>query len=412
MKDIFRKLHLWVSVPFGIVIVITCFTGALLVFESDIVALRNRDLIRVEPVGAPLSVEQLIDKVNVTLKDGAEVTGVVIPSSPFEAYKVNVSKPSRTALYVDQYTGAVKGKHANVPFFSVVRRLHRWLMDARPSGGGIFWGKMVVGASTLAFVVILLTGLVIWWPRNGKMLKNRLKIVAGKGWNRFWHNLHVAGGFYVLLFLLAMALTGLTWSYSWYRNAFYSLFDAETAQSTQLQSADKPGVSVVPVAQQRVDTLAHSTTAVDGAVPETDAVTAATWKADAATAATVLADEEPSVQPWQRAFDCVVAKYARYKTVTVTDGLVTVALEGFGNERVRDKYVFDESTGEIISEKLYANESTRSKASGWVRMLHFGTWGGVFSKVLYFLAALLGATLPVTGYYLWIRRLYGKRMRN
>ena len=39
MKKFFRKLHLWVSVPFGIVITITCFTGALLVFEKEITAL-------------------------------------------------------------------------------------------------------------------------------------------------------------------------------------------------------------------------------------------------------------------------------------------------------------------------------------------------------------------------------------
>lgn len=40
--------------------------------------------------------------------------------------------------------------------------------------------------------------------------------------------------------------------------------------------------------------------------------------------------------------------------------------------------------------------------------LHNGSWGGLVTRILAFLAALLGATLPLTGYYLWIRRLMFK----
>jgi uncharacterized iron-regulated membrane protein len=174
MNDFFKKLHLWVSVPFGIVITITCFTGALLVFESDIVALYNKDVTTVVPVGDPLSVSAVVEKVESGLADGVEVTGVVVSADPAEAYKVNISKPNRTAVYVDQYTGEVKGKVGRLPFFNTVRRLHRWLMDTRPADGGIYWGKMIVGASTLAFVGILITGILIWWPRNRKMMKKRI----------------------------------------------------------------------------------------------------------------------------------------------------------------------------------------------------------------------------------------------
>jgi uncharacterized iron-regulated membrane protein len=40
----------------------------------------------------------------------------------------------------------------------------------------------------------------------------------------------------------------------------------------------------------------------------------------------------------------------------------------------------------------------------WVYQLHTGKWGGLFSKVLYFLACLVGATLPWTGYYFWLKK--------
>ena len=411
MNNVFRKLHLWVSVPFGIVITITCFTGALLVFESDIVALYNKELTTVKPVGEPMSVSALVEKVESGLADGVEVTGVVVSSDPAEAYKVNISRPSRTAVYVDQYTGEVKGKAGRLPFFNTVRRLHRWLMDIRPADGGIYWGKMIVGMSTLAFVAILITGLVIWWPRNRKMLKNRIRIVTKKGCNRFWYDLHVAGGFYALLILLAMALTGLTWSYGWYRDAFYSMFGETTTQTAK----GKDGGRAVKSERIAVENGAATMLSLpaDTAAVQPDAVTAATVQADAVTAATMLsAEEESEYYSWQKALEAVVAKEPCYNTIIVTDGSVTVALGGWGNQRANDKYTFDESTGEITSESLYADTPLRSKASGWVRTVHVGTWGGMVTKVLYFFAALLGASLPLTGYYFWIKRLYGKRKRD
>lgn len=405
MNKFFKKLHLWVSVPFGIVITITCFTGALLVFESDIVALYNKDITTVVPVGNPLPVSVVLEKVEAGLADGIEVTGVVVSHDPTEAYKVNISKPSRTAVYVDQYTGEVKGKSGRLPFFNAVRRLHRWLMDTRPADGGIYWGKVIVGASTLAFVVILLTGIVIWWPRNRKMLKNRLKIVVGKGWKRFWYDLHVAGGFYVALLLLAMALTGLTWSFSWYRDAFYSMFGEETAKTVDagVRSTGKAEITAYSLLPLPTDTSAVATSAAD-------AVNSATMQANATTAATPLnAEKRSEYYGWQQALEAIKAQNADYRTITLTEGTASVALGGWGNQRTNDRYSFDSSTGKITSVNYYADASSRSKASGWVRTLHVGTWGGMFSKILYFLTALLGATLPVTGYYFWIKRLYGKR---
>lgn len=398
MKRFVSKLHLWVSVPFGLVITITCFTGAMLVFESEITALCSGGASSVEPKGTPMPVWQIIERVEPSLDSGVEVTGVVIPFAADEAYKVNLSKPRRAALYVNQYTGEVQGEYRRPPFFDVMRRLHRWLMDSNPGNGAIFWGKIVVGASTLAFVVILLTGLLVWWPRNRKMLNNRLKIVLSKGKNRFWYDLHVAGGFYALLFLLAMALTGLTWSYGSYNKAFYSIFSNEKAETDVVQPVEK---------QYEVGAATPLSSSVWGGA--VDAVSSATAQVDAVSGATGHAARENSpYYAWQAAVDNVLGK-ERFNTITVSAGSISVALGGWGNQRAFDRYKFDEATGDILSADYYHSSSPRSKAVGWVRTLHVGTWGGLLSKLLYFFAALLGASLPLTGYYLWIRRLYIKR---
>lgn len=421
MNRFFRELHLWLSVPFGIVMTITCFTGAMLVFETEITALCNRGITTVEVVGQPLPLEQLVEKVAGSLNDEVVATGITISSDSTEAYKVNLSKPHRAAIYVDQYTGEVKGYYERLPFFNVMRRLHRWLMDTRPGDGGIYWGKMIVGCSTLAFAVILITGLAIWWPRNRKVLKNRLKVVVSKGWVRFWHDLHVAGGFYAFLLLLAMALTGLTWSFEWYRDGFYSMFDTQAAHDGAVQPEKKvfgesvavqAGSVAVAVDSIKSETYGESVPladAVSSATLQADAVSSATVQTDAVTSATTPVVAEPQQMPWQQALDNVLAKNPDFETITVSDGVVTVAPAGFGNKRASDRYRFNENTGEITSVELYAEAEMRNKAAGWVRTIHVGSWGGVVSKVFYFLAALLGATLPLTGYYLWIKRLCAKR---
>ena len=454
MRNFFRKFHLWVSVPFGIVITITCFTGALLVFEKEITALCVGDITVVTPVGEPLPVSVIADKVDATLPADVDVKGVVVSSSPDEAYRVNLSKPKKAAVYVNQYTGEVIGKDERLPFFRTVFRLHRWLMDSNPGEGKVFWGKMIVGASTLAFVVILLTGLVIWWPRNRKMLGNRLQIALRKGKNRFWYDLHVAGGFYAMLLLLVMALTGLTWSFEWYRNGAYSLFAAGEANETAVVERKAPTRVETPVcpgscrdctlpvcvnsaenkntavesgraAGWNVDAVTAATNVTDTkyvdaepalSVAEIDGVTAATV-VDAQSGATVVTDGNSGAtslvaatefDSWQRAYENVAAIVPHFETITVSAGTVSVKVSKYGNMRAADKYMFDEESGAITSVELYKDSARKGKLSGWFYSLHIGSWGGLLTRVLSFLAALLGATLPLTGYYLWIKRLYGK----
>lgn len=381
MRKIFRNIHLWLSVPFGILITLICFSGAALVFEKEVMELCHRELYFVKKVeAAPLPMEQLMTKVAATLPDSVSVTGVNISSDPERAYQVTLSKPRRASMYVDQYTGEITGKYERAPFFNFMFRMHRWLLDSMKQDGGIFWGKMIVGTSTLMFVFVLISGVVVWWPRTRKALKNSLKIVANKGWRRFWYDLHVAGGMYALVFLLAMALTGLTWSFQWYRTGFYKTF----------------GVEVQP-------SMGHGNAAANA--------TAKGGKRDGKPEGREGrgAHRYSPYTNWQQVYEQLAEANPDYKQISVSDGSASVAVPRFGNQRGTDRYKFNPRNGEITETTLYKNLDNSGKIRGWIYSVHVGSWGGMLTRILTFVAALIGASLPLTGYYLWIRKKIKRR---
>ncbi len=397
MKKIFRKIHLWLSVPFGLIITLVCFSGAMLVFENEVNEWFRRDLYYVETVKeSPLPMDKLLEKVATTLPDSVSVTGVSISSDPGRAYQVSLSKPRRASLYVDQYTGEVKGKSERSGFFMFMFRMHRWLLDSmNPGNEGIFWGKMIVGVSTLLLVFVLISGFVIWWPRTRKALKNSLKITATKGWRRFWYDLHVAGGMYALIFLLAMALTGLTWSFPWYRTAFYKVFGVEVQQRAAQGHEQKSD------AQKRDNKLSSH-------LEKKREVNEVRKGERSGRPENNHSDMYSVTSPfvyWQEIYDKLGRQNPEYKQISISSGTASVSFNRFGNQRASDRYSFNTDNGEFTETSLYQHQDKSGKIRGWIYSVHVGNWGGMFTRILTFIAALLGTALPLTGYYLWIKRL-------
>ncbi|MDE6629524.1 MAG: PepSY domain-containing protein, partial [Muribaculaceae bacterium] len=229
MIKLFRKIHLWLSVPFGVIITLVCFSGAMLIFEPEITRAVRSDVYYVGEVkDQPLSIGELMETVKASLPDSVSVNGVTICSDETRTYQVSLSKPRRASLFIDQYSGKITGRYERIGFFSTMFKLHRWLLDgANPHGDGLKVGKLLVGVSTLMFVIALITGVIIWWPRARRNFRRSMSISFKDGWRGLWKSLHVAGGMYALVFVLAMALTGLTWSFDWYRTAFYAVCGVE-----------------------------------------------------------------------------------------------------------------------------------------------------------------------------------------
>lgn len=379
MIKAFRKIHLWLSIPFGVIVTLICFSGAMLVFEPEITRRIKKDVYYVSEVkDSPLPMEQLMTAVSATLPDSVSITGVTVFKDDNRTYQVNLSKPMRASLFVDQYSGKITGNYERLGFFATMFKLHRWLLDsANPHADGVKIGKLLVGISTLVFVIVLISGVIIWWPRARKGLKRSLSISFANGWKGFWKGLHVAGGMYALIIVLAMALTGLTWSFEWYRNAFYAVCGVEntprTAAAQQGQARDG-GKN-----RQMTD---------DGARERAP---------------------QSEFKYWQQVYDDLRSQNPASPQITVSKGNASVSLGDYGNVRAADRYTFNPQDGAVTLQSSYSDSNKTDKVRGWIVSVHMGSFGGIFTRILWMLSALLGASLPLTGYYIWIKHLRKKK---
>ena len=384
MKKVLRKIHLWLSVPTGIIITLVCFSGAMLVFEKEITEAIKPELYFVkEAKGEPIPMQQLMEKVEETLPDSVSISGVTVFADSTRTYQVSLSKPRRASIYVNQYTGEVTGRSERLPFFNTMFHLHRWLLG---SSSGV--GKLLTGICALALAFILVTGILMWLTNRNKPLKASLAIHVTKGWGRFWHDLHVAGGIYTTIFLLAMALTGLTWSFSWYRTGFYACFGVESSEKggAHGEGGNSHGEGRGSRGEGRYS-HGDGRNNHEGKRGEGRGF-----------------HRRSPYRHWEDVLNEVALKNPGYQQITLKPEVAEVVSEGRLSMRAADKYSYDRRSGEITDVQLYSAGKKDTKVRSGVYMVHTGSWGGIITRILNFLAAFIGATLPLTGYWLWFRR--------
>ncbi len=384
MRKFIFKIHLWLSVPLGLIVTVICLSGAVLVFEEEITRALRPKLYHAEaPVEVqPLPPSQLVARIGEQMPDSLHLASLQLSSQRNEPCMVAFRETGRKRLSVDPYTGHVNGWVENSAFFGTMRKLHRWLLDPPVSKGETSVGKIIVGVSTMCLAVILVSGLILWIPRNRKALLNRLKVSFSGGCRRFWHDCHTSLGFYTTLLLLVMTLTGLTWSFGWYRTIAYALFGGGqqniAVQENTMQKSDSgnrngrertgKGTADLELREVRTETEAPK---FDYAV-------------------------------WDEMLTQLTIHYPVYKTIVLTQTEAQVARQS--TIRRTDRITFDPRSARLGDITHYEDMPRQQRLRAWFYAFHTGSWGGIWTKLLYFLAAFIGATLPLTGYYLWWKR--------
>ncbi|NDV95774.1 PepSY domain-containing protein [Dysgonomonas sp. 521] len=356
MRIFLKKLHKWLSIPVGIIITIVCLTGAILVFQDEILELSNPSHYFIKDIkGNPMPLGELIPKANAQL-EGNSVTSVQVSDDPARTYRMTLAEGFRVTAFVNQYTGEVTGiyKFRESPFYTVMT-LHRWLMD-----GSHTWGKYTVGISTLLFVFILITGFIVWMPRRWS--KSRFKVQLKKGKKRLFFDMHNVLGAYACLVLLICALTGMFWSFEWYRNGLYKIFGAEA-----------------------VEARGHG-----GGRQQED-------------------KKELNVSSWQTVLSTLQASNPDYEYIRIQDGSATIHQKSYLTSRSADQHKFDKRTGDIIETTLFKDQPKSTRVFAWVYSLHVGNYWGIWSKIFTCIFSLIGASLPLTGYYMFFVKRKSKQ---
>ncbi len=231
------NLHLILSIIFAIPLLIIGVTGGILSYQHELEELINLNAVKVEKMGKMLSVEQI-------LQSFSEQTGVkqparlVLPKNENEAIKIYASNSD--AYLVDPYTAQIIGKDYGVTFVRVAMSLHRNLglaLAGNKTAGEV--GKQIVGASTVAMIVLVISGVWLHFPRIKRKFTEAIKPNFKLKKYALFHNLHTSLGALSAAIYLVVCLTGLMWSYRWYNGAVMELFVSE--QNLPKETAQKDG---------------------------------------------------------------------------------------------------------------------------------------------------------------------------
>lgn len=368
-------LHLWLGLVSGLIIFIVAITGCIYAFQQELkdlfypqqyVEVQDRDF---------LSPMELREKASLhfakTGENSSDAIYGVVYGTKAKAASVayNDEKDGYTILLLNPYTGEYIDTFAyKNDFFSIVLAGHRnlWLPYAI--------GHQIVGWAVVVFVIVTVSGVVLWLPRKWrkKALKAGLTIKRKARRFAFMYNLHKVLGFYIVIPALIIALTGLTWSFKWYADSYYSV----------ISGGEK--------LNQWIPAESDTTNVVIGV----DAPDEMLWER--------ISKEYPLGESGTLMFDFPASKTDPYRICfNPSNNNYTYFKRHF---RFFDRYTTEEISGGGLYGVSYKNSSSAEKLYRMTYDIHVGAIAGLPGKIIAFVTSLIVASLPITGVYLWLKK--------
>lgn len=219
LKKIIIFLHRWLGILSGAVVFFICLTGALLVFEKEIKTVTEQfQFVQISPspVLTPATIVNIVQK-----ETGKKVSNISYPGpqkSVICTLKTGKRRSKSELVYVNPYTGQVlKVKELEKDFFKWLVNGHYYLwLPSKP-------GKTVVASSTAIFLVLLISGMIIWFPGKRSKIKQSFRIKWQASPKRLLYDLHNVLGFYSMLLLAILAISGLIFGFKWVDTTFYRI---------------------------------------------------------------------------------------------------------------------------------------------------------------------------------------------
>lgn len=373
-------LHLWLGLISGIVVVIVSITGCLFVFQKEITEIVHKKELFITPPETnaqtlPLSV--LKEKAENELGKGHPVNFITAYSDPHRAWEFMAYQPGNPnaltfpgsvkfyqSAFVNPYTGEITG-HINYMhnFFVIVKYIH-WSLYLSTK-----YGQPIVGWGTLIFVISLITGFIMWLPKrwNKKERRDSFTVRWKARWKRLNYDLHNVLGFYTIVIALILGFTGLVYSFQWFKSAVYT---------TASLSAKPPALK--------------------------------TYVSDPSS----LSDP---TDPLSKAFLLSRNKYPnakRYGINTPATDKGTIIVRAYNQKEVYYDFntaYFDQYTGKELGHRAYQEMNNGEKLIAMNYDIHVGAIGGLAGKIIAFLVSLVCASLPITGFIIWLGKKKKKK---
>jgi len=365
-KKSIGKVHLWLGLSSGLLVFVIAITGCIYAFQEEIQNLTQPYRFvehQQQPVLRPSELKAIAEK---------ELPGkkihAVLYAKPGKAAQVifyNVDPEYYYLVYLNPFSGEVlKVKDAQAGFFPFILDGHFYLW--LPSE----IGQPIVATATLVFLVMLISGLFLWWPRNKKATKQRFSIRWNARWRRKNYDLHNVLGFYATWIAIILAFTGLVWGFEWFAQGYYNLAGGEKSllytepksDFTLVSESDVPAIDRLYALMRSENPSAE---VLEVHIPET---------ASSAIEISINPDDETYWQADYRYFDQYTLK-------------------------------------ELSVDHIYGKSANASVADNLMRMnydIHTGAVIGLSGKILAFFASLIVASLPITGFYIW----WGRKQKD
>jgi uncharacterized iron-regulated membrane protein len=358
-RNLVFLVHRYLGLVIGLVLVIVGLTGSLLVFipELDAQIVQTR-FGNVAPQNERVPVEQIVDTVKSTYSNHPDwKVGQVQMVSNLPYYTVRLNRPDKTQweVFMNPYTGKVMGdRQRETAFFSRILDLHYALLS-----GAI--GTIIVGIAALLLFILSITGIVLW-PGWRKLISG-FKIKWNAHSKRLNYDLHKVAGIITASFLAVIAFTGFCWNF----------YDQTTP--------------IIYTATLNPKPLEVKSTIVKGQVP--------------------LSLGEALCQ----------AELALPGAVTTFITLPTKPDEAFhffkkvpqDSEDYNSSVEVDQYSGKVLA----VQDSRVAKLGDRIRNsftpLHYGTFGGLPTRILYIFVGLAPTVLLVTGFVMWRYRRRGNK---
>jgi uncharacterized iron-regulated membrane protein len=377
LRSLLFWAHLICGVAAGIVILIMSVTGVLLAYQRQITAWADTRGYHIEPGSRRLSADAIVSRVADSRPD-LTPTAVIVRSEPTAPASLTIGAGRQ--LFVNPYTGVVLGEGNGQgvrAFFRVVVEWHRYVAA---SGASRPLGRAVTGASNLAFLFIVLSGLVLWFPRSWKWSTVRNISwfkggLAGRARDFNWHN---TIGFWSAFPLAIIIAGGVVISYPWATGLVYRAFGeappappAAAARQERGEAgarAQRPRIEGVPLDIMIATAAAH--------MPDWKTISVALPSGDAPRVVLTL-DSGDGGQPHKRA---------------------TLTLQ---NE-----------TGGVERWEPFASQSPGRRVRTWLRFAHTGEFYGLAGQTAAGLFTAGAVVLVWTGLAMALRRLLSWRRRS